>query len=215
MVRNHVVQLGGVEVRVRQTVLHARNGEPGGCMSMHDAMCVFHMLVNCAMNDETCGIDRVIRRTQDFTVQVDLDQVGSRDFVVSQSERVDQEVLVRTGHTQRNVIENQLGPAEHMKHAIRCGEIEPGLPFVRRTPGGCGQRVAFGSGHSVSPLTVMARAIKFRNCLFCALWTDRSAWVLSDRLVRSVEPMYILACGRSAASARLKGFWIGFISRWC
>jgi len=39
-------------------------------MSMHDAMCVLNMLVNravnCAVNHETRGIDRIIRGTQDF-----------------------------------------------------------------------------------------------------------------------------------------------------
>jgi hypothetical protein len=39
-------------------------------MSMHDAMRIFHMLVNRAMNDETRGIDRVVRWTQDFPGQV-------------------------------------------------------------------------------------------------------------------------------------------------
>ena len=61
--------------------------------------------------------------------EVDLDQVRRAHLRVVQAERVDQVVPVLVRHAQRDVVVDQLGPAEVVEDAVRGGELHAGVPL--------------------------------------------------------------------------------------
>ena len=96
---------------------------------MHDAMGIRNVGVHGAVDGQPCRIDGVLTVAEDFAGQVDLHQVRCGDFIVSKSERVDEELIVGTRHAQRDVVEDQFMPAQHEEHAIGRGQFDACSPF--------------------------------------------------------------------------------------
>jgi hypothetical protein len=68
-------------------------------MGVRDAVDIVAGHVDGAVNDETCGIDAIVRGVEEhFAVEVDLDQAGCVDLLVEHSIGVDQEVVMRAGN---------------------------------------------------------------------------------------------------------------------
>src|SRR6185437_8707537 len=55
---------------------------------------------------------------------------GGADLGIVQAEGVDEVVIGLAGNTQRDVVVDQLGPAEVIEDAIGGGELDPGRPFL-------------------------------------------------------------------------------------
>ena len=84
-------------------------------MRVDDAERVRHGGVDRAVDHEAGRIDRVVGVPDDLAVEVDLHQIRGGDFAVVQAERVDQEVMLRTRHAHRDVVEDHLGPTAMSK----------------------------------------------------------------------------------------------------
>ena len=137
------VQLRSVKVAVGQAVFQAAHGHGGRGVNVHDAMRVGQCLVNGAVEGETRGVDGPVRAANDLARTVHLHQIGSTHFRVMQTKRVDEKVCVFTRHTQRDVVVDQLGPAQVVEYTIRSGELHTGFPFIGAKAG----RAGIGRGH--------------------------------------------------------------------
>ena len=138
MVGHHAMQLGRVEVALRQAVLEASHRHTCCRVRVHDTVRPFKAAVQSSMHHKTSRIDLVGRAVQHLALHVDLDQIGGRDLAVVQAKRVDQKVFLTpgraVGQAQRDVVVNHLCPTEHGKHAVASCQFEPGLPFVGMDP---------------------------------------------------------------------------------
>src|SRR5262249_15485277 len=81
-------------------------------MGMHDAESVFAGGVNSAVNRESGRVDVVGSLHQDVSVEADLDQAGSGDFVEHHAVRIDQKLVLGAGDSGGDVSENQVVPPE-------------------------------------------------------------------------------------------------------
>ncbi|MNT94792.1 hypothetical protein D3C72_2365520 [compost metagenome] len=71
---------------------------------MHHAVPIGHTVVDHPVEGEAGRVDRPVRVTDHVALHVDLDQVRGAHLGVVQAEGVGQEVLVRTGHAQGDVV---------------------------------------------------------------------------------------------------------------
>ena len=93
--------------------------------------CLRH--VDGAVNDEAGDVDAVVGGVeQRVAVEVDLDQAGGVDLFVQHAVGIDQEVIVAARHAAGDVVGDHLGHAVHRGQPIAGGEIDAGLPFLRR-----------------------------------------------------------------------------------
>ena len=82
------------------------------------------------MNDEPGAVDGPCARVDQIAVEVDLDQVRCGDLAVPEAEGIDEEVPPRAGHAQRDVVEDHLGPAEHVENTIARRQLDAGIPLL-------------------------------------------------------------------------------------
>jgi hypothetical protein len=68
---------------------------------------------------------------QDGAVQIDLEQIGSGDFRVQQTVRVDQEMPFLVRHGRRDMVGNHIGHAIQRNEAIGRRQGNAGFPFRR------------------------------------------------------------------------------------
>ncbi len=113
-------------------------------MHVHHAVRVGQGGVDRAVEGETGRVDGPVVVADDVPVHIDLDQVGRGDLGVVQAEGVDEEVVVRPRHAQRDVVVDQLGPAQVGKDAVTGGELHASLPFGVAVAGGFEERVGHG-----------------------------------------------------------------------
>ncbi len=91
--------------------------------------------VNGAVDHVTGVVDAQSGRVIDNrAVDIDLDQVGRRDFIEQQAEGVDQKVLVRPRHPSREMRVDVIGPALERRQTIRRRQLDPDFPFLWRNP---------------------------------------------------------------------------------
>ena len=64
-----------------------------------------------------------------LAVNVDLDQIGCRHLLIAKAERVDQEVFLGSGYSERNVVVDQLGPTEIVKDPVTGCEFHARVPL--------------------------------------------------------------------------------------
>src|SRR5262249_53790528 len=81
-------------------------------MRMHDAESVLAGGVNGAWNREAGRVDVVWSLHQDVSVQADLDQAGSGDFVEHHAVWINQKLVPGAGESGGDVSENEVVPAE-------------------------------------------------------------------------------------------------------
>ncbi len=127
VVRDAPVQHGAVEVVVRKAVFQAGDRAAGGRMRMHDAVRALDRGVDCRMQHEAGAVHRPFGLAHRVAVDVDQYEVRGRDLAVVQAERIDEEMLLRPRHAQRDVVEDQLDPAQHVEDAVRGGELDARL----------------------------------------------------------------------------------------
>ena len=131
MVGEFAVELRRIEVAHRQARLRARHRHARGGVRMHHAMRARDRVVDGRVDGEAGGVDRPARCTDPVPREVDLHQVGGADLAVEQTEGIDQEMLPRTRQTKRDVVVDELDPAEPREDAIAGGELHACLPFLR------------------------------------------------------------------------------------
>ena len=78
--------------------------------------------------------------TDDATLKVDLDQIRCADLGVVQPERIDEVVPRLVGHAQRDVVVDELGPAEPVEDAIGRRELDARLPLFGAEAGRANER---------------------------------------------------------------------------
>ena len=82
--------------------------------------------VHGGMHRETRRVDGVGRAIQHTPLHVDLDQIAGRDLAVMQAKGVEQKVTRLTRDSQRDVVVDQLGPAQVVKDAVGRRQLHPG-----------------------------------------------------------------------------------------
>jgi hypothetical protein len=87
------------------------------------------LAVDRAMRDETGPVYCVFGGPHRVAVDVHSHQILRRHLAIVQAERVDQEHALRPGYAQGDVVEDQLGPAEQVEHAIARRQLYPSLPL--------------------------------------------------------------------------------------
>ena len=105
------------------------DGHAGARVGVHDAVGVFPVLVDGAVDDEAGRIEGVFRRLDEVAVEIDLHQAGGGDLVVAQAVRVDEEVVLRPRHPHGDVAVDQLAPAEVVENPVRRGELDAQVPL--------------------------------------------------------------------------------------
>ena len=105
-------------------------------MNVHHAVRVGLRGMNGAMEREAGRVDRPVAGADEPAFEVDLDQVRRGDFAVVQAEGVDEKVRLGPGHAQRNVVVDELAPAQVRKDAVSGGELHARVPFVFTEPRG-------------------------------------------------------------------------------
>ena len=132
MIGHVVVQHRAVEVVVTQTLFLARHRATLGRVDMHDAVGIVARRMNRAVNDEAGTVHAPFAVAPGISVKVDAHQVVRAHFGVVQAESVDQVfrlLACRRGDTYRDVVEDQLGPAQPVKKPITSGEVDSQLFF--------------------------------------------------------------------------------------
>ena len=105
---------------------------------MHHAMGVGQGAVDGAMEGEAGRVDRPAAAADDVAVAIHLDQVGRAHLGVVQAEGVQQKVPRLAGHPQRQVVVDQLFPAQVRKDAVGRRQLHPRRPFGRGDVFGAG-----------------------------------------------------------------------------
>jgi len=90
--------------------------------------------VDRAVNDKTGAVHLIGRLVQNVAVDVGLDQVRGGDLLVEKAIGVDQELILRARHAQRDVIVDQMRPAIVRDQPIGGGKIDARLPFLVADP---------------------------------------------------------------------------------
>src|SRR5882672_7112055 len=80
--------------------------------------------MNRGMDDEARAVHRPGGLAQRIALDIDEQKARRRDLAVVQAERIDQEARLRAWHAQRDVVEDELVPAEHVEDAIGGGELD-------------------------------------------------------------------------------------------
>ena len=99
-------------------------------MGVHDAVGVFAVFVDGAVDDEAGRVEGVVAGLDEVAVKVDFDQAGGGHFVVAEAVGVDQEVVVGSGDAQRDVAVDEFAPAEGVEDSVGGGELLAQFPFV-------------------------------------------------------------------------------------
>ena len=134
VVGHHVMQLRRVKIVLRQAARAAGHGNAGRGVGVHHAMRAGYVGVDRAVDGEAGRVHMPGRVVQLVALQVDLEQIAGRHLAVVQTERVDQELRTavaadRFGQTQRDVVVNHLGPAQHVEDAVAGGQLDACLLF--------------------------------------------------------------------------------------
>ena len=145
VVRHLAEQLRGVEVGVGQAFVEAAHGHGRRGVHVHHAVRVGHLLVDLAVEGEAGRVDRPVAVADDVALHVHLHQVRRAHLAVVQAEGVDQEVRLGARHAQRDVVVDQLAPAQVIEDAVGRGEPDAGVPLLGRVAarargGGSGKR---------------------------------------------------------------------------
>ena len=130
VIRELAVQLRAVEVAHRQPGLRAGHRHAGRGVRVHHAVRAGNAVVDRRVHGEAGRVHRPVGMPDDVPPQVDAHQVRRGHLGVVQAEGVDQEVLVRTGDADRDVVVDQLGPAEHGEDPVAGGQVDPQPPLL-------------------------------------------------------------------------------------
>ncbi len=106
-----------------------RHGDALVAVDMDDEPRLFPRGVNRRVDGEARRIDAVGTVHDDVAVQVDLDHGGGCHLFEEHAERVDEEVMLGSGHARGDVGEDQIVPLLHRDQAVERGQIDPCLPF--------------------------------------------------------------------------------------
>jgi hypothetical protein len=85
--------------------------------------------VDAAVDDEAGRVDDVVGIAQQLAVLVDLDQARGGDLLEHHPVGVEQELVVGAGDARREVVADQVGPAEQRHQPVGRGEVQAYLPF--------------------------------------------------------------------------------------
>jgi hypothetical protein len=86
-----------------------------------------------AVNDIAGYIDVVVIAADrpgvnDVAIDVQRDEVGRRNFIVTKTKSIDQEI-VGSGYLRGNVVPDDVGETEHIRKSIARGQVNAHLPF--------------------------------------------------------------------------------------
>ena len=73
-------------------------------MRMHYTLDIMSCPVYCRMNDIAREVDSVFTFLKDIAIDIYLDQIWSSNFVVAQTEFIDQKLVVGSRDSARNVV---------------------------------------------------------------------------------------------------------------
>src|SRR5690606_19353477 len=95
---------------------------------VHDAVDIMPSGVNGAVDDEA-GQVNFLRSVYDIPVQVQRDEIGGGNLVVSQAEAVDEEII-GARDAGRDVVVDEVGVPEQVRQTISSGEVHPHSPLL-------------------------------------------------------------------------------------
>jgi len=103
-------------------------------VGVQDGVQILARHVDRAVNDKAGAVHLIGRLVEDVAVDIDLDQVRGGDLLVEEPIGIDQELILRARHAQRDVVVDQMRPAIVRDQPIGGGEIDPRLPFLVADP---------------------------------------------------------------------------------
>src|SRR5919106_6082113 len=92
---------------------------------MPDAQRVFARHMDRAVDDEAGLVGRIFLWPYGLSILVHFDETRSGHFVEAQAVRVDEEMVLRSGHARADVGVDELRPAELVGDAVGGGELHP------------------------------------------------------------------------------------------
>ena len=153
MISNLAIEHRRVLDDVLEAVLQCRHAEGVGHMCVEHNFVLWEIVVDRGVDDELGGVH--VRGTFEHgAIAVDLDQIGCGHLVVEQPELVEEEVVVRAGHSHRDVVPDRVVVPEVLGEPVHRCQIDPSLPFLARETRGvrCSEISCddFLVGHGVS-----------------------------------------------------------------
>ncbi len=164
VIRDLSVQLRRIEIGERQAVARAAHGHRRRRMHVHHAMRVGQRRMDRRVECEAGRIDRPVGMPDHVAVDVDLHEIRRADLTVMEPERIDQEVAVLARHAQRDMVVDQLGPAEMIEDPVSGRELHARLPFGFGETGGTRKRLVQYTLHGELRLRARAPRVRLRGC---------------------------------------------------
>ena len=129
MVGDLMLEQAGVLANRQQAFLLCRYADTGHCVKVDDVMRVLARSMNSRMDGETGRIDEAGCVLNDIALQVDLDQAGGGHLLEIPAIGVDQKMVLRPGHTGRDVGEDHVVPPMQRNKAVEGRQFYTGGPF--------------------------------------------------------------------------------------
>src|SRR5271170_4966138 len=114
----------------QKTLFLASNTVARHGVQMQYAGGVFTRTMNGTMNGESGRVHFIRCLLNYIAVHVYFHQARSGNFVKEQSKRIDQKMMLSSGHAGRNVRKDQVIPSEVCYQSVSSSEVNPDLPFL-------------------------------------------------------------------------------------
>jgi hypothetical protein len=116
----------------QESGLESSDGHAGDSMGMDDAADIGAHAVDGGVDDEAGGVDFLGGVAEDSAVAINLDEVGSGDFIETVAIGVDEKVVTGRGEPDGGVGPDEFVPTEVVDEAVNGGELDAEFLFFSR-----------------------------------------------------------------------------------